>query len=187
MPETTADSRGETAPRIALIAALAQNGVIGRDNQLPWHLPEDLRYFKAITLGKPIIIKRRTFESIGRPLPGRANIVVTSQPGWSAEGVHTAAGPAQALQQAAQIARREGVDEVVVIGGAELYRALLGRADRLYLTRIHADVEGDACFPAFDEALWREVSRRDCAAGEGNAFAYSFVVYDRGPGAEKTL
>lgn len=164
---------------IAMIVAMSENRVIGRDNQLPWHLPNDLKYFRATTMGKPVIMGRKTFESIGRPLPGRANIVVTRNPGWSADGVQVASDPEAALELAQDIALVDGVDEVMVIGGAELYTALLARADRLYITRVHAPVEGDAVFPPFEKMGWEEVSREDFRAESPNPYDYSFVVYQR--------
>ncbi len=164
---------------VAMIAAVAANGVIGRDNTLPWHLPGDLQFFKTTTLGKPIVMGRRTFESIGRPLPGRLNIVVTRDPEWRAKGVEVAPDSDTALQRALDVAAQEGVDEVMVIGGAGLYAALLPRAQRLYLTRVHAEVAGDTYFPPVDWSQWQELSREDCSAGGGNPFDYSFVVYQR--------
>lgn len=164
--------------KLSLIAAVARNGVIGRDNKLPWHLPNDLKYFKAVTLGKPVIMGRKTWESLGRPLPGRTNIVITRQPGYAPAGAKTVASLDAALALAEQVALIDGVDECVVIGGAEIYAQALPRCDRLYLTEVHADVEGDAYFPAFDRARWREQQREDLAAEGPNPYAYSFVVYE---------
>ena len=126
---------------LSVIVAVADNGVIGRDNALPWHLPEDLRYFKRVTLGKPIVMGRRTFESIGRPLPGRTNIVISRDPGFAAVGIEVAASLDAALQLAS------GAAEVVVIGGAEIYRLAIPRADRLYVTEVHTEPAGDALLP----------------------------------------
>jgi len=165
--------------RIAVIVAVAENGVIGSNNSLPWHLPEDLKYFRRVTMGKPIIMGRRTFESIGRPLPGRANIVVSGNPHFSAPGVELAGSLDEALDLAADIARGDGVDELVVIGGAQLYALAIPRADRLYLTRVHAEVAGDTLLPEIHWPDWRESSRECHVASGNNPYDYSFVVYDR--------
>jgi dihydrofolate reductase len=167
-------------PRLVLVAAVAENGVIGRDGGMPWRLPGDLRNFKKTTLGKPVIMGRRTFDSIARkPLPGRPNIVLTRDKNFSADGVTVAA----TLDEALQIAEREAVkisaDEIAVIGGSTLYRETLPRADRLYLAEVHASPEGDIRFPDFDRAAWREVSRDGPHREAGDSFAYSFVTLDR--------
>lgn len=159
-------------PRISLVAALARNRVIGADNRLPWHLPEDLRRFKALTLAHPVIMGRRTYASIGRPLPGRANIVVTRDPGYAAPGciiVHT-------LQAALDAGADDG--EIFVIGGAEIYALALPRADRLHLTEIDAEFHGDALFPAFHAGDFTRVSRE---TGEHDGLRFAFCVYDRRP------
>ncbi|MDO9174083.1 MAG: dihydrofolate reductase, partial [Actinomycetota bacterium] len=145
--------------KIALIAALAENRVIGRDNMLPWRLPNDLKYFKAVTLGKPVIMGRKTWESLGRPLPGRTNIVISRQAGYAAPGGRVVWSFAEALELAAQVARLDGVDECLVIGGAEIYALALPHCHRLYLTEVHAAVDGDAFFPEFDRAPWHETKR----------------------------
>jgi len=139
--------------KISLIAAMAENHVIGRNNQLPWRLPADLKRFKALTMGKPIVMGRKTWESLGRPLPGRTNIVITRDIGYQAEGCVVVHSIDQALEVAA------GSDEVMVIGGEKLYQQVLDRADRLYLTLVKSDVEGDTWFPEFDLTQWREVQR----------------------------
>lgn len=162
---------------IALVVAMADNGVIGRGGDLPWRLPEDLKYFRAVTMGKPIVMGRRTYESIGRPLPGRANIVVTRNPAFEAEGVDVVATLDEALLVAERRAGEAGVGEIMIIGGAEIYRAVLPRADRIYLTEVHDAVEGDTVFPAFDRDAWREASREDRTAEGG--IAISFVVLER--------
>ena len=159
--------------RIALIAARARNGVIGRNNQLPWRLPADLQHFKRLTMGKPIVMGRKTWESLGRPLPGRRNIVVTRDPGFSCEGCVVVHGIDEALAAA------QGSHEFMFIGGAELYTQVLPRADRLYLTEVGADVEGDVTFPGFDAADWAEVERQTCTADDRNEYDYDFVVLDR--------
>ncbi|GAA5179854.1 dihydrofolate reductase [Niveibacterium umoris] len=160
-------------PRLALIAAVAQNGTIGRDNALPWRLRDDLKRFKALTLGHPVVMGRKTWESLGRPLPGRRNIVVTRQPGLVLEGAEVVHSLDEAL------AGCNDADTVFVIGGAQLYREALGRADALYLTEVGADVEGDAHFPPIGDAGFREVARESHAAGEGNEHPFSFVDYIR--------
>ena len=161
-----------TRPLLSLVAAMATDRVIGVDNRLPWRLPEDLQHFKALTLGKPVIMGRKTYESIGRPLPGRRNIVVTRQRDWRADGVETAHGVDEALSLAGD------VDEVCLIGGAELYALALARADRLLLTEIDLTVAGDAYFPEFLSAGWRETAREALVSAGGVRFA--FVEYRRG-------
>lgn len=164
--------------KLALIVACAENRVIGRNNELPWHLPQDLQYFKRVTMGKPIIMGRKTFESIGRPLPGRANIVVTRNPDYQAEGIEVVYNLSEALSRAAELTAAANVDEAMLIGGAELYRQGIGMADRLYLTEVNAEVEGDAYFPVFDRNAWQEVSREDFSADDKNPYNYSFLVLD---------
>ena len=144
--------------RVSLIVGMAENGVIGRDNTLPWHIPADLQYFKRVTLGKPIIMGRKTFESIGRPLPGRTNIVLTRQAGFAAAGVQVVATLEAAIACARQQAAADGVDEIMVIGGAAVYAEALPRAERLYITRVHQRPEGDAHFPEPDPDEWKRVS-----------------------------
>lgn len=164
---------------VALIVAVADNNVIGRDNALPWHLPEDLRYFKQVTLGKPVVMGRKTYESIGKPLPGRTNIVITRNAEFSAPGVEVVCSLDAALELADRVARKDGVAESLVIGGAEIYRMALPRAQRLYLTEVHASVEGDALLPEIDWSEWHEVGRERHAATPPNPYAYSFVRYER--------
>lgn len=139
--------------RVALIVATSRNGVIGRDGALPWHLPEELQHFKRLTLGKPIIMGRLTWESIGRPLPGRTNIVVSRAPDYEAQGAEVVPSLEAALDRASQ--RVEVDDEIMIIGGAHIYRAALPLADRIYRTRIDVEVEGDAFFPELDSTRWR--------------------------------
>ncbi len=167
-----------SSPRIALIAALASNRVIGIDNQLPWHLPEDLKYFRAQTWGKPIIMGRKTFDSLGRPLPGRTNIVVSHQPALQLPGAVVVTSPQQALEVARQQAELDAVDEVMVIGGEMLYREMLDLADRLYLTRVELSPQGDAWFPQIPEGDWSLVEQRDVPAGPDYP-AHSYQVLDR--------
>lgn len=158
---------------LCLIAALDRNGLIGRDNALPWRLPADLQHFKRLTMGKPIVMGRLTWESLGRPLPGRHNIVLTRDPAYRAEGASVVHSIDAALAAAG------AVDEVMVIGGAALYRTLLARAARLYLTRIDAAFDGDAWFPEIDPAAWREVAREAHAPDERNPYPYAFVTLER--------
>lgn len=160
---------------ISLIVAAATNGAIGKDNQLLWHLPNDLRYFKNSTWGMPVIMGRRTFESVNKPLPGRINIVITRQPAWHAEGVIRAASLEEALSEA----RATHCNEVFIIGGGEVYQQALPLASRIYLTRVHAQPEGDTFFPAPDPAAWQLVDAEDHPADEKHAFAYSFQRWER--------
>ena len=160
-------------PIISLIWAVARNGVIGKGNTLPWRLPADLRYFRACTTGHPIIMGRKNYEDIGKPLPGRRNIVVTRQPAYTAPGCTVVHSVEQALAAAG------AEEEVFVIGGADIYRQTLDAADRLYITEIDADIEGDTYFPEFDRRLWREVRREGHAADASNPYPYSFVLLER--------
>ncbi len=165
--------------RLALIAAVSDNGVIGRNNKLPWYIPADLRYFKQQTLGKPVVMGRKTWESMNRPLPGRTNIVITRQPDYQAEGARVVPDLAAAIELAESIAMIDGTEEVMVIGGAEIYRLALPLADRLYLTEVHAEIEGDTFFPDWNRGDWRELARdQHEAPGEDN-YRYSFTVYER--------
>lgn len=163
--------------RIALVVAMAENRVIGRDGGLPWRIPADLKHFKQLTMGKPIVMGRKTFDSIGRPLPGRPNIVVTRDRAKRWDGVEVAANVDSALRLAEQHADRLGVDEIMLIGGAELYRAVLPRAARMYLTLVHEPAEGDTLFPDYDSAAWRETAREERA--DIYRVPVSFVVLDR--------
>lgn len=170
--------------KCSLIVAMAKNQTIGIDNTLPWHLPNDLKYFKQVTMSKPIIMGRKTYESIGRPLPGRTNIAITRQSDYQADGMVVVNTLEQALAKAEDISFVDGHEEVMVIGGAEIYQQALPQADRLYITHVHADVAGDAFFPEVDWADWQEVQREDHQADpqgaeKRNPFDYSFVVYDR--------
>lgn len=163
--------------KIALVVAAARNHVIGCNNRLPWHLPQDLKYFKSVTLGKPIIMGRKTFESIGKPLPGRTNIVITRQTDWNAGGVRVAHDLPSAIGLAKDVAARDGAEEVMIIGGAEIYRSSLSLAQRIYLTRIDAEMEGDAFFPplAGDEWSLVAVTPGDSAA----EVAHEYQILER--------
>ncbi len=165
--------------QLALIVAQSENRVIGRNNALPWHLSEDLKYFKKVTMGKVIIMGRKTYESIGRPLPGRTNVVVTRDPRWSAEGVTVVHSLEQAVEQATAISEINGAGEAMVIGGSELYTQALPLTQRLYLTQVHAQVCGDAYFPELELSQWQQFSRQDFDAVEPNPYSYSFIVLDR--------
>jgi dihydrofolate reductase len=159
--------------KISIVVAMAANRVIGRDNQLPWHLPADLKHFKETTMGKPILMGRKTWESIGRPLPGRTNIVITRDENYDAPGCVVVHSIEAALQAAAK------QDEVMIIGGAEFYRQVLPQTDRIYLTRINEDFDGDTLFPELDSSEWQEAGRIDCDADENNPHSYSFITLDR--------
>jgi len=161
--------------KISIIAAVAENGVVGRGGRLPWHLAADLRRFKQLTMGHTVIMGRKTWESIGRPLPGRQMVVVSRQDGYRAEGVDVASN----LDAAIDVATTAGDDEAFVIGGAEIYRLALPHADRLYLTRVHAKIEGDTVFPEFDPGDWRLVESERRPADEANDFPICFERYER--------
>ncbi|MBM7070447.1 type 3 dihydrofolate reductase [Shewanella sp. 202IG2-18] len=155
--------------KISMIAAMTVNRVIGKDNQMPWHLPEDLKHFKASTMGKPIVMGRKTFESIGRPLPGRHNIVITRQSDFSVEGI-TAVSSFEEAKSAAG-----NVEEIAVIGGGQLYKQLLPIADKLYLTLINIDVDGDTYFPDWDDGSWQQECCENGTSSDG--IEYSFINY----------
>ncbi len=159
---------------LSMIVAHADNRIIGKDNDMPWHLPADLAYFKKTTLGKPVIMGRKTFESIGRPLPGRQNIVISRDADYLAAGVDVAGSVEQALQLAGEVA------EVMVIGGGAIYAHCLPFADRLYITHINAKIEGDTQFPEYDTVKeWQQVSCESFSADERNAHDLEFCVYQR--------
>ncbi len=160
---------------LSLIAAVAENGVIGRNNKLPWHLSEDLKYFKRTTLGKPVVMGRLTWESIGRPLPGRTNIVVSRQTDLAIAGVQVVPDLATAMS----LGDIGDAAEVVVIGGGQIYAMAMPWVTRMYLTEVHADVTGDAYFPLWDKSSWRESGRENFKAVEPNPYDYSFAVYER--------
>jgi dihydrofolate reductase len=163
--------------RVSIIVAVAENGIIGRDGELPWHLSADLQHFKRITMGHTIIMGRRTWESIGRPLPGRKSIVVSRQLDYATgfEDVPRVGS----LDDALQLAATAGDAEAFIIGGAELYREALSRADRLHVTRVRAQVEGDTAFPAVDWDQWQFVQGDEHAADDNNDYDYAFEVYER--------
>ncbi len=160
-------------PEVVLVVARARSGVIGRDNGLPWHLPDDLRRFKALTLGRPVLMGRRTFESIGRPLPGRHNIVLTRDLRWSAPGATVVRSLDEALAAAGD------APEIMVIGGADLYRQVLPLAHRIELTEVESDLDGDVHLAAFPSSEWRESAREAHAADDRHAWPFSFVTLER--------
>ena len=164
---------------IILVAAVAENGVIGRDNALPWRIRSDLKYFRQLTMNKPVLMGRKTYDSIGKPLPGRTNIVVTRDPDFSAPGILAAAGLERALQVARGDAMRRGGSAIAVIGGTEIFKQIMARADRLALTLVHANPPGDTYFPAIDPTVWREIDRLPQPKGPDDDYGFSFVNYVR--------
>ncbi len=158
---------------ISIIVAMDKKGVIGHEGDLPWHLSADLKHFKAVTMGKPLIMGRKTHESIGRPLPGRKNIIMTRSPGFIAEGCTVVLSLDDAFQAAGD------VEEVMIMGGSAIYDQSLTRTDRLYLTEVHTDVSGDVYFPEFNKSEWVELERENHSADEMNNFDYSFVILER--------
>lgn len=170
-------------PRIALIWAMSRNRVIGKKNALPWRLPADMAHFKALTTGHPVIMGRKTYESLGRPLPNRVNIVLTGDRGWSATGCLIAHSLREAVELASQHLPADK-SEVFVMGGENVYRQALACADRLYVTRVEAEVEGDAWFPEVDWTAWQETGRSQHVQDEKNPYACTFLSYKRlGPAA----
>lgn len=163
---------------LCLIVAATRNQVIGRDNAMPWHLPDDLRYFKARTLGKPVIMGRKTWESLGRPLPGRLNIVVSRQDGLQLEGAEVFADLPAAIERGQHWAQEQGVDEVMLIGGGQLYHQALAQASRVYLTRIEVELEGDTWFPQLPFDEWQRVDAQPQPEQDGQP-AYTFEVWER--------
>jgi len=159
--------------RISIVVAVASNGVIGRNGGLPWHLPEDLKRFKAITMGKPLIMGRATHESIGRALPGRQNIVITRQRGYAAEGCDIVSSPADALRAAGD------ADEVMIIGGGDIYAQFLRRTDRIHLTRVDTAVDGDTFFPPLDPSEWQVIEREEFPAQAGREYGFTCELLER--------
>lgn len=158
-----------------MVVAAAANNVIGKEGKLPWHLPNDLKHFKNVTWGMPVVMGRKTFASLGKALPGRKNIIITRQTGWKAVG----AVVVQKIDDALFVAAETDAKEVMVIGGGEIYKAMFEKANRIYLTRVKAEPEGDTFFPAIDPAKWRLFSQQDHEADEKNDYNYSFQVWDR--------
>ncbi len=164
-------------PAIVFVVAMGENGVIGRDNEMPWHVRSDLKRFKALTWGKPMIMGRKTFQSIGKALPGRESVVVTSDPNFRAEGAHVVHSLEAAVERARQFCVELNADEIAVIGGGEVFAQMLDRADRIHVTVIHARPDGDAFFPDLDPGQWVEESRERHDPGEKDDHSYSFVTY----------
>ncbi|MEO1924531.1 MAG: type 3 dihydrofolate reductase [Gammaproteobacteria bacterium] len=159
--------------QLSIIVAMDRNRVIGRGDTLPWHISADLKNFKKITMGNPIIMGRKTHESIGRPLPGRENIILTRDKNYTSEGCTVLHSMDEIFEHCKE------VDEVMITGGSEIYKLSLEQATRLYLTEVHTEIEGDTFFPEFDRSEWREVSREDHSSDEKNEFDYSFVLLER--------
>jgi dihydrofolate reductase len=168
-----------TEAKIVLVVAVARNGVIGRDGDLPWRLPSDLKRFKQLTLGRPVLMGRKTWESIGRPLPGRPNIVVTRDAAFSAPGAEVVSSLDEGLAAARREAKALGVDEVCIIGGGQIYAQVFDRADILHVTHVEADVEGDAHFPAIDPAVFEKVAEEPIPQGEKDSHVMHFVTWRR--------
>jgi dihydrofolate reductase len=168
-----------TAPALVLVAAVADNGVIGQGGGLPWRLKSDLRNFRAVTMGKPVVMGRKTYLSIGKPLAGRTNIVVSRNRDFAAAGVVVAPSIADALAVARGDALRRSADAIAVIGGAELYAHVIGQADRLVITHVHLRPAGDTMFPVIDPALWREATRSAHSPGPDDAAGFTVLVYER--------
>jgi dihydrofolate reductase len=160
---------------ISLVVAAATNNAIGLKGKLPWHLPNDMKHFKNVTWGMPVIMGRKTFESLGKALAGRKNIVITRQPGWKEESIVTVKN----MEDALFVARQTDAKEIMVIGGGEIYRAIFDRASRIYLTRVEASPEADTYFPVIDPGQWHLMSQKNHEADEKNAYNYSFQVWER--------
>jgi dihydrofolate reductase len=169
-----------TLPLI-LVVAVAENGVIGRDNHLLWRIKTDMGRFRKLTMGKPVIMGRKTFQSIGKPLPGRETIVLTRDPGFAAEGVHVAHTWDEAAAKGSELAVRMGADAVAVAGGAEIYAQSLPHVRKIFLTEVHAAPEGDAVFPAFDRSQFREIGRADHPKGPDDEHPFTFIDLERRP------
>jgi dihydrofolate reductase len=164
----------ENKATVSAIVAMTENRVIGFQNRLPWHLPADLKYFKTVTTGHPIIMGRKTFESIGKPLPNRTNIILTRDPHYQMNGCVIAPSVDTAIAAAAKESQ-----EIFIIGGAEIYRQFLPRVERLYITLVHEEFDGDTFFPMLDNNEWKEVKHEAHTADEMNHFAYSFLVWEK--------
>jgi dihydrofolate reductase len=160
---------------ISLVVAAATNNAIGKDGKLPWHLPNDMKHFKNVTWGMPIVMGRKTFESLGKALPGRKNIVISRQPGWKADGVITVKN----MEDALFVVKEADAKEVMVIGGGEIYKTLFDKAHRIYLTRVEAEPEADIFFPSLKPGEWHLMSQQDHEADAKNAYNYSFQVWER--------
>lgn len=164
---------------IAMIAAVGRNGAIGAEGELPWRLPTDFAFYKRTTMGKPLIMGRKTFQSIGKPLPGRTNIVVTRSADFAAEGVEVFGDLQEAIARGREIAERDGVDEVFINGGGEIYRAAMPMADRLYVTHVDAAPNGDTFFPEIDPVVWAGTVLPEIVPGEKDSARFVVTVYER--------
>lgn len=163
---------------ISIIVAASENNVIGRNNALPWHLPADMKFFKEKTMGHCVVMGRKNFESVPdkfRPLSGRTNIVVTHQANYPSEGIRVV----HSIGDAIRLAKEKGETECFIIGGGEIFKQAMHRCDKIYLTRIHRDIEGDVFFPEINKDEWKEISRQDFKADEKNSYDFSFIVFDR--------
>ncbi|MFI5187961.1 MAG: dihydrofolate reductase [Chitinophagales bacterium] len=160
---------------ISFIVAVSENNVIGKDNNLPWHLPADMKYFKNVTWAMPVIMGRKSFEALGKPLTGRKNIVITRNKNWKADGVEVVPG----IDQAIALASQTDAKEIFITGGAEIFKAAFPFADKIYLTRIHGNFDGDSFFPEWKPNEWKLASNRDCEPDEKNLYALSFQVWER--------
>ena len=166
---------GEGPFILSFLVAAAENNVIGKDNKLPWYLPNDLKYFKNLTWGMPVVMGRKTYESFGKPLRGRRNIVITRNKDWKGEGIDTV----NSVENAIALAKESAVKEIFIIGGGEIFKTTINKANRIYLTRIHHSFDGDAFFPEINESEWLLIKERNCPADEKNAYAHSFQVWER--------
>lgn len=162
-----------------IVVAVSRNNIIGRDGDMPWRLSSDLKRFKAMTLGKPVIMGRKTFQSIGKPLPGRPNVVITRDASFSPEGVTVVHSLGEAVDAASRLAAENGIDEICILGGGEIYRQAIGLADRLLVTHVETEVDGDTSFPVIDPALWQVDSELALPAGEKDTYPTRFVRYFR--------
>lgn len=161
---------------ISLVVAASENNVIGKNNQLLWHLPKDMKFFKNTTWAMPVVMGRKTFESMGnKPLPGRKNIVITRQPGWNAEGVSVV----DSLDAAASLTEQFNYKEIFIIGGGVIYMIAYEKANKIYMTRVHTELEGDTYFPVIEKNDWKLISNTDNAADEKHAYAFSFQLWER--------
>lgn len=167
--------KNSSLPILSAILAMSENRVIGKNNQLPWHLPADLKHFKALTTGHPIVMGRKTYESIGRPLPNRTNIIMTRHPSLHVSGCIVVTS----IEAALECAKAENSTEIFIIGGAEVYNQLLPATQRIYMTVVHGQFDGDAFFPELDKTEWQEIERIDHPADVNNAYAYSFLRLER--------
>ena len=166
-------------PIIAMIAGVARNNVIGADGTIPWKIPSDMAFFRRTTMGKPIVMGRKQYETVGKPLPGRTNIVVTRQPGYAPQGVVVVNDLDAALEKARDVAASDGVDEVMVIGGGDIYAQAMALADRLYISHVDLAPEGDVLFPAIDPAVWRVVEEPEVPVSDKDSASFRVRVYER--------